>query len=140
MFLRTNKNVSSEQQESVTDGDQIQAENNNIELLPAVEHHVRAHDATVGESVRSHDVTVPGNSDISISGLSYRQLLQQDNIEYDRILDNEASDSDCESGVLERESENELSKMLDTKQGMIKRTRKAFISTFTVTLLILKYV
>ena len=137
LFLRANKNVSSEQQESVTDSDQVQVENNDIELLPAVEHHLRSHDATVGDSMRSHDVTVPGNSDISISGLSYRQLLQQDNIEYDRILNNESSD--CESGVLERETENEFSRMLDAKQGMIERTRKAFTSTFTVTLLILRY-
>ena len=153
MFLRTTKKASSKQQELLTDNEPLQVDSNNIELLPtavgshdeAVEDSVRSHDATVERShdatvediVRSHDATVAGNTEVSVTGISYRQLLQQDNIEYNRILDNEASD--CESSVTERESEDESSKMLHTKQGMAKRTKKAFTSTFTVTLSILRY-
>ena len=93
-------------------------------MLPSVEHHVRSHDAVVAD-----------DTEISISGISYRQLLQQED-EYDRAMENEALDDKCK--VSETEPEDKSTKLFDTKQGMVKRTRNACLSTLTVTMGILR--
>ena len=136
MSLSKNDEKDSNQQQSLTDNEQHQAENTNIELLPIVEDHVKSHDALAVDNIRSHDTSVAENSDSSVGGISYRQLLQQDDNEYNGILENEALDS--ESEVSGTEPEDESRKALQTKQGMGKKARNAFVSTLTVTMAILR--
>ena len=120
-FSTKEKAISKQQQNSTTNNEPLQTGSTNNELLPSVEHHVISHDAVAA------DIT-------NISGISYRQLLQQED-DYDRALENEAPNHECEVSKTETE-DNE--KLLDAKQGMTKRTINACLSTLTATMAILR--
>ena len=124
-FSTKERAISNQQQNSSTDNEQLQTESTDNELIPCVEHHVRSHDAVVAD-----------NTEISISGISYRQLLQRED-ENDRVLGNESLDDKCEAS--ETEPEAKSTKIFDTKkQGMAIRTRNACLSTLRVTIGILR--
>ena len=131
-IFSTNKIVIfNQRQQSSTDNQQLIEQNIDIELLPIVKHNEGSHDEG------SHDATAVDNSEVSRNEISYRQLPQEDNDENDESLENSVSNQ--KSKVSETESECESSEiLLNTKQGIAKRTRNAFISTLTVTMAILR--